>query len=536
MPQMSVSEAILEQLRRGGVERIYGVVGDAIFGLMDAIAKQSAIRFISVKHESVAALMASAEAKCTGKLAVCAVQTGPGIANLINGLGDAYLDGYPVLAISGQAPLNRIGTPYKQLVNQQSFVGAVSGYTQLVVHPDSVIVSLASAMHASMAMGTVSHLSIPADLFGMQTQYRPLEPILSFGGLPDSKSLEDAAQIMRSATRPMILAGNKGRLAAAEIERAALAWGSGIANAYGAIGAIADDFTLALGGLGEGGNPYLTDRFREADVVLAIGTSWWPDDCAPIEARVIQIAGRQNELSANMPANCVVVGDIPKIMARLAEGLKGYEPNPVWIQAVRDCKQTWKDRNETEGRDSDFPMHPSCLVRKIENQVSPDAIIALDEGDSTLWFMRNFRARQQRVLVSEQWRTMGFGLPAAMAAKICYPERQVFCLTGDGGLGMVLADLLTASRYGLALVLIVLNNGFLQMERNKMGTRGLAQEGTAIANPDFVKLAEACGWRGCRAQSPDDVDEFLQASLTSPQPVLIEVPTAQAVYPDYPVV
>ncbi|WP_229263721.1 thiamine pyrophosphate-binding protein [Cohnella cholangitidis] len=536
MPQMSVSEAILEQLRRAGVERIYGVVGDAIFGLMDAIAKQSAIRFITVKHESVAALMASAEAKCTGKLTVCAAQMGPGIANLLNGLGDAYLDGYPVLAISGQAPLNRIGTPYKQFVNQQSLVQSVSGYTQLVVHPDSVIASLASAMYASIARGTVSHLSIPADLFGMQTQRLPQDPILSICGLPDPKSLEDATQILRSATKPMILAGNKGRLASAEIERLAIAWGSGIANAYGAIGVIADDFEMALGGLGEGGNPYLTERFRDADVVMAIGTSWWPDNCTPLEARVIQIAGRQNELSANMPANCVVVGDIPTAIARLTQGLMDHKPSPDWIESVRECKQTWKDRNETEGTESDFPMHPSCIVRKIENHVSSDAIIALDEGDSTLWFMRNFRAVHQLVIVSEQWRTMGFGLPAAMAAKCCYPQRQVVCVVGDGGIGMVLADMLTASRYGLAVVMIVLNNGFLQMERNKMGVRRLEPEGTAVANPDYVQLAEACGWRGYRAQSPDDLDEFLKVSLTSAQPVLIEVPTAQAVYPDYPIV
>jgi len=536
MPQLSVSEAILELLSRFGVERIYGVVGDAIFGLMDSIAKQSSIRFVSVKHESVAALMASAEAKCTGKLAVCAAQMGPGIANLLNGLGDANLDGYPVLAITGQAPLNRIGTPYKQFINQQTLMQAISGYTQLVVHPDSVIPSLLSAMHTSISLGTVSHLSIPADLFNQQTQYRPQEPIRCLNSLPDLECLRNAELILRSATRPMILAGNKGRSASAEIERLALAWGSGVANAYGSTGVIADDFELSVGGLGEGGNPYLTSKFKEADVVLAIGTSWWPDNHTPTEARVIQIASRQIELSTNMPADCVVVGDIAMIVARLTQFLKGYETNRNWIGCIQDCKRTWKDLNEVEGTQSDFPMHPSRIVRTIENHASPDAIIALDEGDSTLWFMRNFRAKRQRVLVSEQWRTMGFGLPAAMAAKFCYPNRQVICLAGDGGLGMVLADLLTASRYELALVTIVLNNGFLQMERNKMGARGMTPEGTAIANPDYVKLAEACGWIAYRTQSPNDLDEYLQAAQTSAQPVLIEVPTAQAVYPDYPIV
>lgn len=534
MTTLSVSEAILQQLRLSGVERIYGVVGDAIFGLTDAIARQSSIKWIAVKHESVAALLASAEAKCTGKLAVCAAQMGPGLVNLLNGLGDAYLDGYPVLAITGQAPLNKIGTNYKQFIDQQELVRALAGYTELAVDPDAVMTCLTAAIHTSLTTGTVSHLSIPSDLFTVQTQVSPQAPIRYVLGQPDLKALEKALNIMQTARRPMIMLGGKARLGAAEIIKLAETWGCGVVNAYGATGVIPDDFPLALGGLGEGGNPFVTGRFKEADVVLAIAASWWPEGQTPTEARVIRIASREKELVMGPPAECGIVGDVAAVVAQLAEALKSHHSHTEWVDQIRQCKQTWAIRNEAEGSETEIPLHPSHIVRAIEKVASSDAVIALDEGDSTLWFMRNFRAKGQTVVLSERWRTMGFGLPAAMAAKCCSPTRQVLCITGDGGLGMVLADLLTAVRYGLSITMIVFNNGTLQMERNKMEMKGLKPEGTDTFNPDYVNLAEACGWKAYRVCSAEELEERLLQSTTSTQPILIDVPTSLAVYPDYP--
>ncbi|MCC2686790.1 MAG: thiamine pyrophosphate-binding protein [Paenibacillaceae bacterium] len=274
----TVAAAILEQLQLWGVQRIYGVAGDAIFGLLDAIAGQTAIRFVSVKHESVAALMASADAKCMGGLGVCAAQMGPGLANLLNGLGDAYMDGASVLAITGQAPLRKIGTHYKQYINQQQMVQSVTDYSELVTHPDAVIPCVSRAIHVTMTLKSVSHLSIPADVFGLPTSVRPFPPIRVPQVGPGDEEIEGAAQMLRQAERPMMLvgAGAGARNAAGPIQRLAESWGCGIAIGYGATGVIPADTPHLLGGLGEGGNPYLTGRFKEADAVLVIGTSWWP--------------------------------------------------------------------------------------------------------------------------------------------------------------------------------------------------------------------------------------------------------------------
>lgn len=529
----TAAEAILDQLDIYGVKRIYGVIGDAIFELMDAIAKQKKIQFIAVKHESVAAMMASAEAKCAGTLGVCAAQMGPGLANLINGLGDAYLDGFPVLAITGQAPLKKIGTPYKQFINQQELVQAITGYSQLIVHPDAVIDALTKAIHTSLAMDTVSHLSIPADVFPLQTIVPSNEPIKITEMNYSKEQLQHAQSLLRSAKCPMLLVGNKVRTIESEIQNLAEKWGSGIVNGYGATGIIPDHNPLNLGGLGEGGNPLITDLFRQADVVLAIGTSWWPEGHTPVNAKIIQVQDKLGKLGNGMPMDCGIAGNLTEIILNLNSGLESYEINQKWIDKIDQCKQTWAAQNENEGNTEGYPLHPSRIIRAIERCTTTETIIALDEGDHTLWFMRNFRAQCEHVLLSINWRTMGFGLPAALAAKLCKPNMHVICITGDGGLAMVLADLLTAVKYQLQITVIVLNNGTLQMEKNKMALKGLVQEGTALTNPDFIKLAEACGWNAYRIQSKDDLDKLLKTAQMSPKPVLLDVPTAQAVYSNY---
>lgn len=535
VPQL-VAQVIVEQLQLWGVQRIYGVVGDAIFGLLDALAKQNDISFIAVKHESVAALMASAEAKLTGKLGVCIAQMGPGLANLINGLGDAFLDKAPVLAITGQAPLNKVGTSYKQYINQQQLVHAVSLYSHLVVHPDAVVQSLAHGMYTSVLHRTVSHLSIPSDVFGMTTLIQPSEQPQISVPISGPEDLHEALHVMLAAQKPMLLIGNGASSARESIQALAETWGCGIAMSYGAIGVIPDTNPMMLNGLGEGGNPYLAALFRKADVVLAIETSWWPEGIVPDMAKVVQIAQHQADLGITVPANIRFVGDVKSIVQKWVEGLRQHTPNTAWINEVQQCKRKWSEQNENERGQSGSPLPPSSIIRLMEQYIAQDAVIALDEGDCTLWFMRNFRAKRQRILLSDQWRTMGFGLPAAMAAKLCSPQKQVVCVTGDGGLGMVLADLLTAARYELPITVIVFNNGALQMERDKMIMMGLTPEGTKLTNPDFAKVAEACGWNAYRIENDEQLEEALIQAQTSKRAVLLDVHTAPNPHPDFKLV
>jgi pyruvate dehydrogenase (quinone)/pyruvate oxidase len=530
---ITVAEVILEQLRLWGVQRIYGVVGDAIFGLMDALAKQEAISFIAVKHESVAAMMASAEAKLTGRLCVCTAQMGPGLANLMNGLGDAFLDKAPVLAITGQAPLKKIGTSYKQFINQQQMVQAISSYSQLVVHPNAIFESLTQALKTSVINQTVSHLAIPADVFRQPTINQSCEkPSMSISFV-DTAVIQQALQYMQSSKRPVMLVGSKVRTDSETIQALAEAWGCGIVMSYGAMGKVPDAHPFMLNGLGEGGNPFVAELFKQADVVLTIETSWWPEGLVPSKARIVQIAYHPMDLGGSVPMDVGLAGDTANILPQLIAGLKPYEPNPDWIRQIEQCKQAWFKQNENERNQAMSPLHPASIIHIVEQNIAEDAVFALDEGDSTLWFLRNFRAKCQQVLLSERWRTMGFGLPAAMAAKLCSPEKQIVCITGDGGLEMVLADLLTAVRYGLPITVVVLNNGTLQMERDKMIMKGLQPEGTELTNPDFAKVAEACGWNSFHVETAEQLDAALKQSLSGNKPALLDVFTAKIPHPDF---
>ncbi|SDD49266.1 pyruvate oxidase [Paenibacillus sp. UNCCL117] len=529
----TVADVMIEQLRLWGVKRIYGVIGDAIFGFMEGLSRQHELEWIGVKHESVAAMMASAEAKLTGRIAVCAAQMGPGLTNLMTGLGDAYLDGVPVLAITGQAPLRKIGTAYKQYINQQELVQAITGFSRIVVHPDAVVDTVAQALFTAVGQSAPVHLSIPSDLWTLPCGAKPHEAIRIAKPAAEPSEIRQAASLMLNAQRPVILAGNRARLAGEAIGHLADRWGCGIIMGYGAKGIIADSSPYLLGGLGEGGNPLASDLCKQADVVLAVGTSWWPDRHVPEHAQVIHIEERISEIGKAVPSQIGIVGSIAETVRTLTDCMENYCPPRNWLQAVNQCKQAWNDQNSRERAISASPLHPASIVSVMEQTMDNDAIIALDEGDVTLWFLRNFKGTAQQLVLSERWRTMGFGLPAAMAAKCSYPNRQVVCVTGDGGLGMVQADLITAARYGLPVTVIVFNNGALQMEQDKLTMKHRRPFETDISNPNFVQIAEASGWAAKRAETNDELRIALDEAKSATKPYLIDVPAAKVTHPDF---
>ncbi|WP_099355718.1 thiamine pyrophosphate-binding protein [Fredinandcohnia onubensis] len=530
----TVSSLMLKQLEMWGVKRIYGVVGDAIIGLMDELAKQNSIQFIAVKHESVAAMMASAEAKLTGRLGVCLATMGPGLGNLLNGLGDAYMDKAPVLAITGQAPSQKIGTDYKQYLNQQELIKPLAEYTSLLAHPDAIIDVLTKAMKTSLDKGAVTHLSIPKDFFTVNTTAKiQREPkMIQTTSSIDEKVITEVVELMKTAKKPMILAGLGAIHAVKEVEKLAELWGAGILVSLGAKGVFHQSCTHFLGGIGQGGNPHAKVLFQESDVVLLVGNLWWPEGYVPGHAKLIQIDVAKENIGKGIPVELGIVGSAEMLVPLLTKSLHSVSQNQTWVTNIQKIKETWDTQNEQEGLQSSQPLHPSRIVRAIENTIQDDAIITLDTGDVTVWFNRNFRSTKQQIIFSGEWRTMGFGLPAALAAKLCFPEKQVVAVVGDGGIEMTLADLLTAIRYNLNITVIIFNNHALQMERDKMIASGSIQKDVDLTNPDFVKIAEACSWKGYSITEESELEDTLEKAFLHNGPALIEVETAPTFHPE----
>lgn len=530
----TVAQVLLKQLDNWGVKRIYGVVGDAIIGFMDELAKQDQIQFIAVKHESVAAMMASAEAKLTGKLGVCIATMGPGLGNLINGLGDAYLDKAPVLAITGQAPTNKIGSDYKQYIDQQELLKPIAEFSTLLANPNTITDILVKAMHLSLANGAVTHLSIPKDMFSMPTtsKIQAQTKLIEGTCLFEVNEIEQVLATMKAAKKPIILAGIGAKNAVNEIETLAKQWGAGILVSLGAKGSFPNSMEKLLGGIGQGGNPYAKQLFQQADVVLLVGDSWWPEGYVPEKAKIIQIEINKENVGKGVPVEWGILGSAEGCVPLLTQGLSDYIVNEDWVSQISETKEKWDLQNEQEGKQAIHPIHPSRIVRAIENVVQDDAILTLDTGDITVWFNRNFRSKNQTLLFSGKWRTMGFGLPAALAAKLCFPEKQVVAIVGDGGIEMTIADLITAIRYQINITVIIFNNHTLQMEKDHMLVEGNAQIGVELTNPDFTKIAEANFWKGYNVENESDLEKILNDACLYDYPTFVTINTAQIVHPE----
>ncbi|WP_248924859.1 thiamine pyrophosphate-binding protein [Paenibacillus hamazuiensis] len=531
---LNVAQFILEQLHGWGVQRIYGVIGDATLYLLDELGKQNRIRYVPCRHEGAAALMASAEAKLTGKVAVCLATSGPGAANLLNGLSDAYMDRAPVLAITGQVGTAQIGTHAKQYVNQQQLLGAAVHTSELLAHPDALPELLHACLVQAQTQGTVTHLSVPKDLYhakvnGVVTPYSAHlhQPLLS-----PPPAIAESAALLCGAERPVLLLGRGAAAAAEPVRRLAETLGAAVVTTYPARPLLPNDHELYAGGLGQGGSEAASAVLAESDLIAMLGATWWPREYVPAQARIVQFDMAPANIGIGHSVEKGVVGDLTHIVPQLLqEAERSRKDRSGWKRRIAQLKGEWKARIEREAADDSSPIAPQRVMKTIADQLAEDAIVCVDTGDHTLWFNRIFQAKRQDILVSGRWRTLGFALPAAIAAQLSHPGRQVVAIAGDGGAVQTIMEFQTAVQENAPLVLLVLDNGSYAMEKNRMELAGLNPLGSSIRNPDFAKLAEACGGVGMKASTANELEARLKEALSSGKPTLIQVATADTVVP-----
>lgn len=527
---------MVEILIDWGVDVIFGMPGDGINGIMEALrTRQEQIRFIQVRHEETAAFMACGYAKYTGRLGVCLATSGPGGIHLLNGLYDAKLDGAPVLAITGHHYHDLIDTHAQQDVNLDRLFMDVAEYNTRVMGPGHIANVTHLACRTALARRGVAHLNIPVDLQDLEVEDAPRSPrnipqheqgaFASRSARPSEQELAAAAEILNSGKKVAILAGQGARHAREELLAVADTLGAPIMKALLGKSVVPDEHPLTTGSIGLLGTSGSYEAVEDCDTLLIVGSSFPYIEFMPKpeQARCVQIDLDPTRIGLRYPVDVGIVGDSRKTLNGLLPLLE-RKKDRSYLEAIQETMQGWWELMEMRGTRKDIPMKPQVVAWELGKRLTDNAIVTSDSGTIATWFARQIKARgEQMYSLSGTLATMAPGLPYALAAQIAYPDRQCVALVGDGGFSMLMADFVTAVRYQLPVKIIVVSNHTLgQIKWEQMVFLGNPEYGCDLHPIDFAKIAEACGGRGFHVEDPAEMGNVLDEALAYDGPCVVD--------------
>lgn len=522
-----VAEFIVDSLMAAGVRRIYGVVGDSLNGLTEAIRQRKEIEWIGVRHEEVAAFAAGAEAHLSGQLAVCAGSCGPGNLHLINGLYDCHRSRVPVLAIAAQIPSRELGTTYFQETRPQSLFKDCSHYCESIDHPYQAPRVLEIALRSAVGQKGVSVVTIPGDVaLARAPDLRPVafeapQPVVR----PAQSELEKLAALLNRGHKVTILAGAGCAGAHAELVEAASVLRAPIVHALRGKEHVEYDnpFDVGLTGLLGFASGYYA--MLDCDALLMLGTDFPYPQFYPEGAAVAQVDLRPENLGRRTRLDLGCVGDVRETLRALLPLLERKSESRHLERALEHYRRTRRALDElARGEPGRKPIHPQYLTRIVDGLAASDAIFTCDVGLPTLWAARYLTMNgRRRLLGSFAHGSMANAMPQAIGAQLAQPGRQVIALCGDGGFSMLMGDLLTIRSRRLPVKLVVYNNSSLGFVEIEMKAAGLLDFGTELDNPSFAELANAAGIQGIRVEDPGELPDAMSRALSHDGPSLLDV-------------
>jgi len=528
----NLAELLIETLAQAGVQRLYGLSGDSLNGITDALRKQKQIAWIHVRHEETAAFAAGAEAHLTGKLAVCAGSCGPGNLHLINGLYDCQRSRVPVLAIAAQIPSSEIGSNYFQETHPEHLFAQCSYYCELISHPEQMPRVLEIAMQTATARRGVSVIAIPGDVAlrpatvaAPRLHFPPPRPTVS----PSDDEIETLASVLQAARKITILGGAGCAGAHSQLLELAGKLNAPIVHALRGKEFIEFDnpFDVGLTGLLGFSSGY--HAMMNCDLLLMLGTDFPYTQFFPKNATIVQIDLRGEQLGRRTKVDYGFVGDVRSTLNALLPKLR-QNPYPehlrTSVEHYRDARKQL-DHLATASRPGE-PIHPQFVVKLLDELAAPDAVFSCDVGTPTIWAARYLTMNgKRRLLGSFNHGSMANALPQAIGAQASHPGRQVITLSGDGGFSMLMGDLLSLRQLQLPVKIVVFKNNSLAFVELEMKAAGIVDFGTDLRNPDFAKMAEAVGMLGLTANAADEVAPMLARALKHDGPALVEVPVSR---------
>jgi pyruvate dehydrogenase (quinone) len=541
----TIAEMLVTSLADLGVRTMWGVVGDALNPVTDAIRREDRIEWIGVRHEEVAAFAAGAQAQLTGTLGVCMGTVGPGSIHLLNGLYDAKKSHAPVLAICGQVPLEELGSEFFQEVDNDRLFADVALFTRTITAASQATTLVEQAVQAALNGPGVAVLTLPGDVGGLDVPKGAKAPHFVTAAqptTPELNSIGEAVGMLNGAERVTLLVGAGAKAYRDQVLDLADRLKAPMVLSLKAKEALEKDNRFQVGQSGLIGNPATTHAFSGCDVLFLVGTDFPYRDWYPKDKTVIQLDRRPEHIGRRVSVDLGLLGDVgatldlilPQLTAKTSEDhLAGSKQI---YDAWRHRQQTLTDPDHDRGiigkiraaaTNPDERIRPESLAQSVNAYAAADAVFTTDTGMSTVWLSRFVEMTGDRQLLgSFNLGSMANAMPQALGAQAIDRSRQVIAFCGDGGLSMLLGDLITVVSHDLPVKLIVFNNGRLGMVKLEQEQVGLPEFGTVLHNPDFAAVARAIGLHATRVERPDEVAHAVASILAHPGPALLDVVTS----------
>jgi pyruvate dehydrogenase (quinone) len=529
----TVADYMVATLRASGVRRVYGIPGDSLNGFTDALRRDGWLAWEHVRHEEAAAFAAAGEATLTGNLAVCAGSCGPGNLHLINGLYDANRSRVPVLAIAAQVPREEIGTGYFQETHPQQLFAECSVYCELVSIPEQVPRLLRIAMRAAVQRRGVAVLVVPGEVFlaGAPSAVEaeavlPAWPVVR----PDDESLAGAAQVLNDAKQVTILAGAGCAGAHAELIDLARALQAPVVHAFRGKDVVEHDNPFDVGMTGLIGFSSGYRAMEHCDALLMLGTDFPYAPFLPSSVPVVQVDVRGEQIGRRVRVRVPLVGTVKDTIEALLPRLAPKDDTSHLDRMTAHYRRARAglDKLAMPGKDG-VPLHPQYITATVDRLAAPDTVFTADVGTPCIWLARYVHMNgQRRIIGSFNHGSMANALSHAIGAQAVDPQRQVVALCGDGGLAMLLGELITLHQQQLPVKVVVFNNGALSFVELEMKAAGIVHFGTDLDNPDFAAIARGAGLFGARVEKASELEETLQAAFAHDGAALVDVATARS--------